>query len=68
MHDRELIKNEIDILPDYILEKLQEFILFQKFNHRQNLIKEVNTDDLIGASMSSVDFWDNPDDEVWDNV
>ena len=64
MYDRELIKNEIDILPDYILDRLQEFILFQKFNHRQNLNNEVNTNDLIEASMSSVDFWDNLDDEI----
>jgi hypothetical protein len=27
-----------------------------------------NTDDLIKASESTLDFWDNEDDEVWDNV
>jgi hypothetical protein len=27
-----------------------------------------DTDDLIKASESSLDFWDNEDDKVWDNV
>ena len=68
MHNRELIKSEIDKLPDFILEKLQEFILFQKFNHRQYLNNISIINDLTEASMSSTDFWDNADDEVWNNV
>lgn len=32
MTNREFIKSEIDILPEQILEKLIEFISFQKFN------------------------------------
>ena len=67
MHNRELIKKEIDILPDSILEKLQEFILFQKYYLRQS-INNKNNDDLLEASMSSTDFWDNEYDEVWNDV
>lgn len=30
---------------------------------------EVESDDLLGASISSTDFWDNPeDDEDWNDV
>ena len=28
----------------------------------------IDTHDLIKASESSIDFWDNEDDKVWDNV
>jgi bifunctional DNA-binding transcriptional regulator/antitoxin component of YhaV-PrlF toxin-antitoxin module len=29
---------------------------------------DFDTHDLIKASESSLDFWDNDDDKVWDNV
>ena len=68
MSSREYIKNEIDTLPDTMIEKIQEFIIFQKFSlglfeHDKRIIR-----DIAGASISSTDFWDNSDDEVWDNV
>jgi len=30
--------------------------------------KDTDTHDLIKASESSLSFWDNEDDKVWDNV
>jgi hypothetical protein len=68
MLNREYIKNEIDALPDFVLEKVRDFIDFQKFSlgwleHDQESIR-----DLVAASESSTGFWDNPDDEVWDHV
>jgi len=68
MSSREFIKSEIDTLPDTIIVKIQEFITFQKFSlglfeHDKRIIR-----DIAAASISSTDFWDNPDDEVWDNV
>lgn len=32
MSNRELLKHEIDTLPEAVIERLQEFVLFQKFN------------------------------------
>ena len=68
MSSREYIKSEIDILPDTVIAKLQEFISFQKFTLGvfENDKKLIH--DIAAASMSSTDFWDNPDDEVWDYV
>jgi hypothetical protein len=66
MLNREHIKSEIDALPDFMLEKIQDFISFQKFNlavfeHDKTLALDMET-----ASLSSLDFWNNRDDEVWD--
>ncbi|MCL2833847.1 MAG: hypothetical protein FWD78_11810 [Treponema sp.] len=65
---RENIKNEIDNLPDTVIAKLQEFITFQKFTLGLSE-NDINlTHEIKAASMSSTDFWDNPEDEVWNNV
>jgi hypothetical protein len=32
MSSREYVKGQIDILPDSVVEKVQEFILFQRFS------------------------------------
>ena len=68
MSSRDYVKSEVETLPDSIIEKLQEFILFQKFslNNINGDMKIIN--DIQSASLSSVDFWDNPEDEVWDDV
>ena len=68
MSSREYIKSEIDTLPDSVINKILEFISFQKFSiglfeHDKAVIRDIGT-----ASMSSTGFWDNPDDEIWDNV
>jgi len=68
MTSRDYVKSEIDTLPDFIIDKLQEFIFFQKFSLRI-LRQDIETiSDIEMASMSSTDFWDNPEDEVWNHV
>ena len=68
MTSRDYIKSEVDTLPDFMIDKLQEFILFQKFS-LEVLRQDAETiSDIEMASMSSTDFWDNPDDEVWNYV
>ena len=67
MTNREHIKNEIDSLPDSVIDKIQEFITFQKFSlalfeHDKTLAHDMET-----AAASSTGFWDNADDEVWDH-
>jgi hypothetical protein len=32
MSSRDYVKGQIDILPDSVIEKVQEFILFQRFS------------------------------------
>ena len=68
MTSRDYIKREIDTLPDFIIDRLQEFIFFQKFSLRILRQDAEAISDIEMASMSSTDFWDNPDDEVWNHV
>jgi len=68
MSNREYIKNEIDTLPDSVLDKVEEFIAFQKYSLRVVEGDKTAFHDLQAVSMSSTSFWDNPDDDVWDNV
>jgi hypothetical protein len=68
MSNRDYVKNEIDTLPDFVIEKLQEFILFQKFSLGFTKSDNEAISDVQSASMSSTDFWDNPDDEVCNYV
>jgi len=53
---------KISIPKEYreYLSSSPRVILLQKFDK--------DTHDLIKASESSLDFWDNEDDKVWDNV
>ena len=68
MSSRDYVKSEIETLPDSIINKLQEFIIFQKYSLK-NIQNDSDTiNDIAIASISSMDFWDNPDDEVWNNV
>jgi hypothetical protein len=68
MLNREHIKNEIDSLPDFVIEKVQEFITFQKFSLALGEHDKMLAHDMETASLSSTGFWDNADDEVWDHV
>jgi len=68
MANREYIKNVIDTLPDSIIEKLWEYITFQKFSLNFFEQDKAAVRDIEAASISSMDFWDNADDEVWDHV
>ena len=32
MNNRDFLKHEIDVLPESVIEKIQEYIVFQRFN------------------------------------
>jgi len=68
MSYREHIKKEIDTLPDSIIIKLHEYIIFQKISNNLIEIDKATIRDIETASLSSTGFWNNPDDEVWDHV
>lgn len=68
MPSREYIKNAIDTLPDSAIEKIWEFVTFQKFSLNLFDRDKAAIQDMEMASMSSTGFWDTPDDEVWDHV
>lgn len=54
----------IDEIPESQIPEVIDFIMFLK-NKKDNQVFE----DLLRASESSIDFWDNDiDDEVWNNV
>lgn len=54
----------IDQIPESQIPEVIDFIMFLKSKKNNQLFK-----DLICASESSIDFWDNDiDDEVWNNV
>ena len=59
-----ILNRMIDQLPDDALAEVISYIVFI-----QNTKKELTLKELEQASVSSMDFWDNPtDDEVWNNV
>ena len=68
MSNRDYVKSEIDTLPDSVIEKLREFIIFQKFSLNFTNNDKEALRDIEAASISSTAFWDNPDDEVWNHV
>ncbi len=54
----------IDEIPENQIREVIDFILFLK-NRQDNQVFK----DLLSASESSIDFWNNDiDDEVWNNV
>lgn len=54
----------IDEIPESQIREVIDFILFLKNKQDNQVFK-----DLLSASESSIDFWDNDiDDEVWNNV
>lgn len=54
----------IDEIPESQIPEVIDFIMFLKIKKDKQIFK-----DLIYASESSIDFWDNDiDDEVWNNV
>ena len=62
--DRQLIMRLLEDLPAQEFEKVIDFAQF--LNRR--LVQQENKD-IVQASLSSTDFWDNEvDDAVWNNV
>ncbi|KYO66108.1 hypothetical protein [Thermovenabulum gondwanense] len=54
----------IDEISESQMREVIDFILFLKSKKDNQVFKE-----LLSASESSIDFWDNDiDDEVWNNV
>jgi len=61
---RQIVERMLDELPDEMMVNVISYIAFINNEKRMQVYKE-----LEQASLSSVDFWDNPiDDEVWNNV
>jgi len=61
---RLIINRMIDELPDDMLSEIISYIVFVQKTKKESFSKE-----LEQASVSSMDFWNNPiDDEVWNNV
>ena len=59
---KERIFNLVNELNDLQLREIADYMQFiQRKNHRDTL-------DLIKASEGTLDFWDNEEDAVWDNV
>jgi len=60
---KELINRLLDNVPDSQLTEIIDFLMFLRLKADKSAIQDVEA-----ASMSSTDFWDNTDDEVWDHV
>ena len=61
---RLILNRIIDELPEDTLSEIITYILFVQKTKKELVFKE-----LEEASVSSMDFWNNPiDDEVWNNV
>jgi len=62
--NKNLLLELIEEIPESQLEEVIDFILFLKHKQDKKLLS-----DLVSASESSIDFWNNDiDDEVWNNV
>jgi len=53
------LANEMNEMQLLEIENYMRFIRFKNYD---------NTLDLMKASESTLDFWDNEEDKVWDNV
>jgi hypothetical protein len=61
---RLILNRMINELPDDMLSEIIDYIEFIKKKKKELIFKEIEQ-----ASVSSMDFWNNPiDDEVWNNV
>ena len=61
---RQILNRMIDDLPEEMMTNVISYISFIKNEKKNQVFK-----DLEAASISSMNFWDNPtDDEVWNNA
>jgi len=65
MLDKELIKKEIDKLPEDILAEIFDFIQFLESKRERNLLAN-SSQQLSAASFQRI--WDNEEDAVYDTV
>jgi len=63
MSQIEIVNKLINDFPENQLTEVIDFIMFLRLKSDKSIIQ-----DFVDASVSSTGFWDNPDDEVWDNV
>ncbi|MDR0858664.1 MAG: DUF2281 domain-containing protein [Oscillospiraceae bacterium] len=64
VNSKRIINNLLDELPDNQMGDIVQYLFFIK-----KKCESGNSPDLLAASGSSMDFWDNPvDDEVWNNA
>jgi len=63
MSNIERIHNLLHDATESQLAEVLDFLMFLKLKNDRVAIKDIES-----ASMSSVSFWDNDDDEVWDHV
>ncbi|GBU23008.1 hypothetical protein R80B4_02921 [Fibrobacteres bacterium R8-0-B4] len=64
------VEFEATIDVDWKISIPVEYREYLSSNSRVILLSKSDNDtcDLIKASEGTIDFWDNEDDEVWDNV
>ena len=65
MLDKELIKKEIDKLPEDILAEVLDFIQFLESKRERDLLVR-SSQELSVASLQRI--WDNEEDAVYDTV
>ena len=65
MSDKELIKKEIDKLPEDILIEVFDFIQFLERKRERDLLVR-SSEELSSASFQKI--WDNEEDSVYDTV
>ncbi|MDR0515446.1 MAG: hypothetical protein LBH25_00185 [Fibromonadaceae bacterium] len=62
MGSKELAHTLIDKIPDSKVVEVVDFILFIYGKSKNEF------DDLLSVSERTLDFWNNEEDEVWNNV
>lgn len=65
MSVKEMIKNEIEKLPENVLHEVFDFIQFLE-NKRERTLLVKASQDLSRASFKKI--WDNEEDAVYDNL
>ena len=61
---RQILNRMIDELPEEMMPNVISYVSFIKNEKKNQVFK-----DLEEASVTSMNFWDNPiDDEVWNNA
>ncbi len=65
MSVKDLIKNEIEKLPEYLLEEVFDFIRFLEIKREKNLLTRASQK-LSVTTFEKV--WDNEEDAVYDSL
>ena len=65
MSVKELIKNEVDRLPENLLVEVYDFMQFLEVKKERNLLAKASQE-LSAPSFQKI--WDNEEDAVYDNL